>query len=209
MLVDGVDHSWPAGPAGAISRAILEFLLAHPQTETPAPDPAANPIVGTPFGSTEMLRWRTPEGGPVSPSAQRLTLFRWWTNACPFCTGSVPALARLEDRYRARGLRMVAVYHPKNVPLDDAAAQAYARRLGFSGALAFDDRWTKYVELRDRGSLYAATSISVLVDEKGIVRWVHPGPQIDAGSPDLAALDALVDRLLPAPAPASPPAKPR
>jgi hypothetical protein len=109
----------------------------------------------------------------------------------------VPALARLEDRWRARGLRLVGVYHPKGAGLGDVAARDYARRLGFSGAIAFDDRWTKYVELRDRGRLGEATSISVLVDAEGVVRWVHPGPRIEEGSPDLAALEALLARLLP------------
>jgi hypothetical protein len=163
-----------------------------------------NPLVGQPFGSMDALRWLTPEGAPLALSAQPLTLFRWWTNRCPHCTGSVPALARLEDRFRARGLRMVGVYHPKGANLGDAAAREYARRLGFAGAIAFDDRWTKYVEMRDRGGLHRATSISVLVDAEGVVRWVHPGPRVEEGSADLATLDALLDRMLPPPRGASP-----
>jgi polyhydroxybutyrate depolymerase len=201
LLVQGEGHTWSGGPAGPISRAILEFLVAHPQDESkPAPlaeGGPVNPLVGQPFGSMGGLRWLTPEGGPVSLAAQRLTLFRWWTNGCPHCTGSVPALARLEERYRARGLRLVGVYHPKGAALGDAAARDYARGLGFTGAIAFDDRWAKYGELRDRGGLHRATSISVLVDADGVVRWVHPGPRIEAGSADLAALEAFLDRSLP------------
>jgi len=222
LLIEGEGHVWSGGPGGPISRAILEFLGTHPHDAArpaaapaapappttraqPAPRDAAQPLVGTPFGSTASLRWLTPEGAPVAFSAQRLTLLRWWTNACPHCVGSVPALAGLEARYRARGLRMVGVYHPKGARLSDTAARDYAARLGFSGALAFDDRWTKYLELRDRGGLRKATSITVLVDSEGIVRWVHPGPRIDPGSADLAALDAALDRMLPAAAHAGPP----
>ena len=201
LLVLGDGHTWSGGPGGPISRAILEFLLAHPQDDaqpaTVAEGVAVNPLVGQPFGAIAGLRWLTPEGAPVSLAAQRLTLFRWWTNGCPHCTGSVPALARLEERYRARGLRLVGVYHPKGAALRDAAARDYARGLGFTGALAFDDRWAKYVELRDRGGLDRATSISILVDADGVVRWVHPGPRIEAGSADLAALEAFLDRTLP------------
>ncbi len=198
LLVEGADHVWSGGPSGVISRTILEFLVAHPRDEAAIPASAPPPLVGQPFGSLAALRWLTPEGAPVALAAQRLTLFRWWTNACPHCTGSVPALARLEERYRVRGLRMVGVYHPKGRKLTDAAARDYVRRLGFAGALAFDDRWTKYSELRDRGGLRQATSISVLVDAEGIVRWVDPGPRLEAGSRDLAVLDALLERLLPA-----------
>jgi len=201
LLVLGDGHTWSGGPGGPISRAILEFLVAHPrddaQPATVAEGGAVNPLVGQSFGSIGGLRWLTPEGAPVSLAAQRLTLFRWWTNGCPHCTGSVPTLARLEERYRARGLRLVGVYHPKGAPLGDAAARDYARGLGFTGALAFDDRWAKYVELRDRGGLDRATSISVLVDGDGVVRWVHPGPRIEAGSADLAALEAFLERSLP------------
>jgi hypothetical protein len=155
---------------------------------------AANALVGRPFGDAPVLR--TSDGRPFSFAGRPLTLLRWWTNACPHCTVSLPPLAGVEARHAA--LRLVAVYHPKGARLGDDAARAYAARLGVRGEVVFDDRWAKYRELRERGALVAATSVSVLVDEDGIVRWVHPGPRIVAGSPDLAALDALVARLTPA-----------
>lgn len=201
LLVEGKGHEWSGGPGGTISRAILDFLTQHPQAGRALPGPAANRLVGTRFGSLNGLRWLAREGGPVSVAVQPLTLLRWWTNACPHCVASVPVLARLEERYRARGLKLVAVYHPKGMRLGDEAARAHLQGLGFQGAIAFDDHWTKYIELRDRGGLRQATSISVLVDAGGIVRWVNPGPRIEAGSSDLAALDALLDRLLPPAAP--------
>ena len=206
LLVEGEGHTWSGGPQGPVSRAILEFLMAHPRDTTPAPKVVGNhPLVGQPFGATDMLRWSTPDGAPFSLGARPLTLFRWFTNECPHCRVSVPPLAALEARHRDRGLRFVAVYHPKGAALSDEGARAYAKGLSFEGTIAFDDRWTKYIELRDRGGLTRATSISVLVDEKGVIRWVHPGPRIEAGSADLAELEALVDALLPPrkPAPAA------
>ena len=209
LLVEGKGHEWSGGPGGAVSRRVLAFFAAHPHEEVPMentpaepqrPPPKvnvpANPLLGQPLGSLAALRWLTPDGRPFALADQRLTLFRWWTNECAHCQVSVPPLADLEQRYRARGLRMVAVYHPKGARLGDAQAKAYAQRLGFDGTLAFDDAWTKYKELRDRGGLRPATSISVLVDADGIVRWVHPGPRIRPGSAELATLDAVVDGLL-------------
>jgi hypothetical protein len=172
---------------------------------------AANPLVGQPVGSLAALRWRTPDRRPFVLGERPLTLFRWWTNACEHCTASVPALARLEARHAARGLRLVAVYHPKGRRLDDDGAVDYVRRLGFGGAVAFDDRWTTFLELQRRGNLRRATSVSVLVDAEGVVRWVHLGPRVHESNDarhaeaarDLATLDALVTRLLaPAPSPA-------
>jgi polyhydroxybutyrate depolymerase len=37
LLVEGEDHTWPGGPSGPISRAILDFLLAHPRDVAPGP----------------------------------------------------------------------------------------------------------------------------------------------------------------------------
>ncbi len=37
LLVEGEDHTWPGGPGGPITRAIFEFLLAHPRDDAPAP----------------------------------------------------------------------------------------------------------------------------------------------------------------------------
>jgi hypothetical protein len=176
----------------------------------------AHALVGQRFGATEALRGFAPADGTSPFAARPLTLLRWWTNACPHCTGSVPSLARLERRYGSRGLRLVAVYHPKGLRLDDTAARATAARLGVPAAgVVFDDRWAKYLELRDRGALRTATSISVLVDAEGVIRWVHPGPRLqDFGDPRrdgtdaFAELERLVDRVLPPPpAPPEPPAR--
>jgi hypothetical protein len=169
----------------------------------------AHALVGQRFGTVAPLRGFAPPDGSSPFAGRPLTLLRWWTNACPHCTGSVPSLARLGRKHGARGLSLVAVYHPKGLKLSDADARATAARFGVPPAgVTFDDRWAKYVELRDRGALRTATSISVLVDAEGVIRWVHPGPRLqDFGDPRrdgteaFAELDRLVERLLPPPAP--------
>jgi thiol-disulfide isomerase/thioredoxin len=206
--------------------ALLHVVLAGSPPSAEASSPAS--IVGQPAPPWTGVRWvaNVPSGGlrPADLAGRVLVVFlfqadrdvglaaladtvrRWWTNGCPHCAGSLPALARLEGRYQARGLRVVAVYHPKGRPLGDLQAQAVAQRLSFPGVLAFDDRWAKYLELRERGNLRKATSISVLVDAEGVIRWVHRGPRLfERGDPErdgtaaLAELDRLVGRLLPPP----------
>jgi Redoxin len=136
-----------------------------------------NPLVGTRVDLSG-LRWLQPAAGHDF-AAQRLTLMRWWTVQCPFCADSLPALAALGERFGPRGLGLVGVFHPKQPRAPgDAAVVAAAQALGFRGAIASDERWRVLESLRDRGALTAATSISVLVDATGVVRWVHAGPRL-------------------------------
>ena len=76
----------------------------------------------------------------------RVVLIRWWTDTCPFCASSAPALRALHDQYSARGLTVIGVFHPKagrDDPLDVARVQravesrqfvSGGRRLGVADA---------------------------------------------------------------------------
>ncbi len=136
----------------------------------------ASPLVGTRFGALGGMRW--PGGEAVRFADHELTILRWWTNGCPHCTASVPALATTWRSHRDAGLHMVAVYHPKGRRLRDATVPTYLERLNYDGAYAFDDRWAKLRDLMRRAGFKRATSVSFAVDRRGIVRWAHPGPRV-------------------------------
>lgn len=164
--------------AGELERAFAELVRER-----------VNPLIGTPFGALDALRWPArvdeEDGPPPDVAAAEFTLWRWWTDGCPFCRDSLPALARLAGEHRARGLRLVAVYHPKR---EDPPRPGELRRLldgmgAGAATLAVDSEWRKLRELLRRGGLERATSVSFLVDRQGRVRWVHPGPRVH-GSPD-------------------------
>ena len=71
------------------------------------------------------------------------------------------------------------MYHPKPIRQVDAkTVSSEARRLGFSGPLAVDARWSLLQSLRDRGLNPRFTSVSVLVDKHGVIRWTHGGPRL-------------------------------
>ena len=167
-------------------------------------EPVANPLIGQPLGSLDQLHWIEPTKAP-DLRTRKLTLLRWWTDGCPFCRQSLPDLSALATAKRDRGLRLVAVYHPKSDhPLDDDAQRAYLAQLGFAGERAADPDWTVLREVMRRGQLTRATSISVLVDDRGIVRWVHPGPRLHHSEEaryaeaerDMQALEKAVAELL-------------
>lgn len=188
---------------------------AFDQTCTALLEQKVNPLVGQAFGSLGALRPLVPAPDESSTSGsteitlsrQPLTLFRWWTDGCPHCRASLPALDRLTQRFGARGLRFVAVYHPKRrQPPTGSALVDYLGQLEVRRAqTARDDQWTKLRDLLQRGQLRRATSVSFLVDASGTVRWVHAGPRVHPSSDprrrepaeDYAELSRLVDALLP------------
>ena len=148
------------------------------------------------------MEW--PDGEPWDFAASALTLVRWWTVRCPCCRDSLPDLEQLASDHRARGLRLLPVFHPKGPLPGDQALREYLAELGYRGPLAKDLQRTKLRDLMKRGRLERATSISFLVDRSARIRWVHPGPRVHRGNAehpraaaDFAELQALVDDLLP------------
>ena len=103
----------------------------------------------------------------------KVAIVRWWTSGCSFCETSAPVLAAL-----AKKAPVVAIFHPKP-PKDvaPAAAKKAAEAIGMPGAVGVDRDW-KVLERWKAGKSYGFTSLTFLVDRRGIVRYVHPGGAI-------------------------------
>ena len=119
----------------------------------------------------------------------KVALVRWWTNGCPLCAGSAPALADLSKK-----VPVVSVYHPKP-PRDVDADQVrgWAREIKMPGLLAVDRDW-KVLDRWMPPAKRSFTSLSFLLDRKGRVRHVHSGGEITAE--DAARLSQQIDALL-------------
>jgi len=105
------------------------------------------------------------------------TLYRWWTDTCPHCARSLPAIESLRKRFEEKGLRVVAVYHPK--PPREVTKQEVreaARRLGYRGCVAIDRDWSELRRFYLDTGRRRATSASFVTDGEGAIRFVHPGP---------------------------------
>ena len=136
---------------------------------------------------------------PAAPSAGatlgvpegQVTLVRWFTDGCPHCAASLPALEELRATYADAGLATLAVYHPKP-PRETTAAEAegHARDLGYGGPVATDGGWSKLQRLLPEAGRSRPTSASLLIDGAGAVRWSHPGPRLHASDEDPAAEEA-------------------
>jgi thiol-disulfide isomerase/thioredoxin len=143
------------------------------------PDNVGQHLVGTQLPDLKFERQIEAEdqGDPAKP---KLTLYRWWTDGCRYCQQSLPAINTLRTKYATRGLQVVGVYHPKPPrPISDQDVRRAARDAGFKGKLAIDENWIQ-LNLAFDPATRQATSISLLVDQDGTIRFVHPGPVLFA-----------------------------
>jgi thiol-disulfide isomerase/thioredoxin len=162
--------------ARLLAAILVPLLLAGDAPPTTTRD--GRELVGTKMPALAFDRWIGTNGGKPPDGSGRPVLYRWWTTGCPFCVKTLPAMDTLRARHESEGLRVVAVFHPKpprDVPPE--TIRAAAKRIGFDGVVAADDSWSqlKRVWLTEERP---ATSVSILVDARGVIRFVHPGTQL-------------------------------
>lgn len=139
-------------------------------------------LVAPPF---EVEGWIGEHPGDITDLRGRVVLVRFWTDTCPYCRASAPALVELDRDFAARGLVVLAIHHPKprgrSTDRDEIARIVDA--WGFRFPVGLDESWrtidTWWLASGDR----AATSATFLVDRRGVIRWVHPGPEYHPGGP--------------------------
>ena len=125
-------------------------------------------------------------------------LVRWFTDTeCPYCSLTAPALNQLHRDYARRGLVVIGVYHHKRPePLDLAAVRGYRRDYGFQFPVAVDRDWRTLKSWWLDDHQRSFTSVSFLIDRRGVIRYVHPGGSFALGSADFRAIQAKVAELL-------------
>jgi len=169
--------------------AALSLLAAAPSTagvETSS-DAIATPgadLIGHPAPAWSFDRWV--RGGPLSLASLRgkVVLVRWWTDGCPYCATTLPVLEQLEARYAQRGLIVIGAYHPKPPrEVSDRQILAAAKKLGFTGPVAFDGEWSTLERYWLGGHPERGwTSVSFLIDRNGVIRWLHGGGEYHPSS---------------------------
>lgn len=157
--------------------------------------PADGVVLGRRIDGLLPERWL---GSPVplaGEGAAKATLVRFWTDTCPYCARSLPRIEALRARLGPRGLATVGIYHPKPPrPVADEDVADAAARLGFGGPVAIDEDWSALRAVWLHGDERRATSALFLVDAHGVVRYVHPGPELF--DDDLAELERAFEELL-------------
>ncbi|MEE9212774.1 MAG: TlpA disulfide reductase family protein [Phycisphaeraceae bacterium] len=169
------------------------------------PSRGGHDLIGKPISELTFDRWlNTKDNQPIETNGH-VTLYRWWTDTCPFCAASLPAIEQLRRKYDDQGFRTICVYHPKPPrSVDDETIAEVAGDFGYAGPIAVDEDWSQLIHAYLADGRRQATSVSILVDTTGIIRYIHPGPVFFGSddpehkqeNEDYLALDTAISVLL-------------
>ncbi len=160
-------------------RFVSDYVRSRPG-EGIAPPVEGRELLGTPAAPWLVEGWLN--GGPfrLEDLRGRVVLIRFFTHTCGFCSISMPAFEEIHQRYAKQGLTVIGFYHPKpfgsSYPRERVEEMAAQLRLTFP--IALDTHWATLKRCWLDGAMRDSTSVSLLIDRKGIVRWLHPGPEL-------------------------------
>ncbi|MGE0402111.1 MAG: peroxiredoxin family protein [Kofleriaceae bacterium] len=185
----------------AIAVALALSACSKAPAATSGSDAAVAAIVGTTPPAWKAERWINSPPLELDKLRGSVVLVRWWTAGCPFCSTTAPTLREFDATYRSRGLRVIGMYHHKeDTPFDPKMYEETAAKLGFTFPLAFDPDWhTLESWLRDRDGKAASTgwtSVTFVLDKRGVIRHVHPGGSYVKGEPAYDKMRAVIEKLL-------------
>lgn len=175
-----------------------------------------NDRIGAAAPDFDFDAWLNSEPLDLQSLRGKVLLVRWWTDTCPFCASSAPALRQLHETYSDEGLVVIGVFHPKarrDDPLDLPRVERAvdARRFTFPVAVDWDWRNRTLKNWWLTGPERPATSVTFLVDKAGVIQFVHPGMEYHAAadtdvnqdpaahamcSTDMSNIEATIKRLL-------------
>ena len=154
--------------------------------------------------------WLNTEPLTLEDLKGKVVLVRWFTDTCPFCASSTPALRQLYDEYTDKGLKMIGVFHPKagrDDPLDIQRVERVVEARDFKFPIAIDWDWRNGT-LKDwwlTGPKRPGTSVTFIIDKSGVIQFIHPGMEYheDNGSElhtmcasDMGRVRAAIERLI-------------
>jgi peroxiredoxin len=150
-------------------------------TARPGQNSEGQELIGTPAPPLHLKDWLNSNPLEISDLRGKVVLLRWWTQGCPYCTATAPALNSLAGTYGGRGLQVIGIFHPKppgKWTMGEVHRAAEEKRFTFP--IAVDGDWTalnRWWLTRER----SFTSVSFLLDQHGIIRYVHPGGEFHEG----------------------------
>lgn len=136
-----------------------------------------NELIGTKAPKWTNLQWINSSPLSLSSLKGKVVLIRWWTEECPFCEATGPALNTFHQQYRSKGLRVIGMYHPKPHPqlISKKKVQNFVHKKGFQFPIGLDLDWENLNQYWLNQVGRAFTSVSFLIDKKGVIRYIHPG----------------------------------
>lgn len=174
-------------------RSLVAFL-AVALSASAAAAPRDSDVIGTHPPEWTVSEWISAEPMTLASLRGKVVVVRWWTGpACPYCAGSMPVLNEVWRESHDRGVAVIGMYHHKSSsPLTREHVVAQRKRLGIEFPVAIDDDWKTLKRWWLDGRNRAWTSVTFVLDRKGVIRHVHRGGEIAEGSADAAALKAAI-----------------
>jgi peroxiredoxin len=167
-----------------------------------APRKEGDELIGTQAHEWSEAQWI--QGGPLTLAGLRgrVALVRWWTAPdCPLCEGTAPSLNEFYGRYKEQGLVVVGFYHHKSdAPLRPEDVVGYKTKFGFEFPVAIDPEWKTLRAAWLNAAKRDYTSVSFLIDRKGVIRYIHPGGKFARGEQAYDEIKATLEKLLGEPA---------
>ncbi len=167
---------------GPIEKKIRQLLDEGERSSAHATVPESREgreLIGKPAPPLVNKTWLNTKRGRPPDTTGRPWLIRFWMNECRYCRASAPSLRRIHQEFADRGLIVIGAYHPKPTPRDVSTKhiQKAARELGFDFPIVLDNDWHYLRKIWLDSGDREFTSASFLVDRKGLIRFIHPGPE--------------------------------
>jgi thiol-disulfide isomerase/thioredoxin len=183
----------PAVAAFAVFSVSVAACAKEPAASQPEPTPPAaksidesaphhvddgSELVGTPAKPWHLTDWVGSEPLTLEALRGRVVVVRFWTLGCPFCERTMPAIALLADEFADQPVTFVGAFHAKpvsSVP-DMREPAALAKKWNVAFPLAFDRGWRTLNAWYMDGYHRHATSVTFVIDKRGVIAHVHKGP---------------------------------
>lgn len=175
-----------SGKAGTVDPRATSFIISSPPPEglrVGAIAPELTTVLAD--GSTYQLA--DLHGNPIRLADLRgkAVWINFWTTWCPPCQSEVPILRELSERYRQRGLELIAISVQETSPAD---VQAYADRYQLGYTIGFDGSGAIFHEYKAYG-----LPTQVFIRPDGVIESIVGAPLDEAGAV------AHIEAILPAP----------
>jgi thiol-disulfide isomerase/thioredoxin len=108
----------------------------------------------------------------------RVVVVRFWTDTCPYCEASLPAMQKLAEEMKDAPVTFVGLYQSKPLGSERPwkGVVTHASKLGVAFPIAYDHHWATLRSWWLDGTRRRATSASFVIDPYGRFVHVHPGP---------------------------------
>ncbi len=154
-----------------------------PATNEAPPSASTTPTTADDLLGRQMPNWRVAAWSHTPPLdlaelRGKVVVVRFWTDTCPYCRASMPALQTLADEFADQPVVFVGLYHEKPQGRADAwpAAQQIGKDWGITFPIGHDANWSTLNSWWLSTGERAATSSTIVLGKDGKVIHVHPGP---------------------------------